>query len=122
MKSMTGYGRGQAEAEGLAVTVELRSVNGRQREVRLRLPPELNEREAALRGLVQGQVARGRVEVHVAVERPEGRPLTLRCNRSLARRVTEVAGELREELGLDGEIDLPAVLATHGVLEEEPAA
>lgn len=120
MKSMTGYGRGQAEAEGLAVTVELRSVNGRQREVRLRLPPELNERETALRALVQEQVARGRVEVHVAVERPEGRPLTLRCNRTLARRVTEVARELREELGLTGEIDLPAVLATHGVLEVVP--
>jgi len=117
MKSLTGYGRGQAEAEGLAVIVELRSVNGRQREVRLRLPPELNEREVALRGAVQRRVARGRVDVHVSVERPEGRPLTLRCNRALARRVIEVATELREELGLGGEIDLPWVLSTHGVLD-----
>ena len=48
---MTGFGRSTREVEGLALEVELRSVNHRHLDLRLRLPRALADREATLKSL-----------------------------------------------------------------------
>ena len=66
MFSMTGYGRGDARGEaGLAVTVELRSVNNRFLDLNLRLPREYSGLEHRLRGMLSASFARGRIDAHV---------------------------------------------------------
>ncbi len=40
MNSMTGFGRGEASGEGVTVTVEMKSVNNRFRDLQLRCPRE----------------------------------------------------------------------------------
>lgn len=75
--SMTGYasasGGPRADAEdaasGAAVTVELRSVNGRFLDLSLRLPDELRGLEPALRELVGSACRRGKVELRISTQR-----------------------------------------------------
>jgi uncharacterized protein (TIGR00255 family) len=65
MQSMTGYGRGEAAAGGLRITVELRSVNHRFADVQARLPRELLALEPDVLRAVKERVARGRIDVFV---------------------------------------------------------
>ena len=69
IRSMTGYGQGVAEAPGLKVTVELRSVNNRFADLKLRLPDDLMPFEHELRRKVLSTVKRGRVDIDLRLER-----------------------------------------------------
>ena len=65
MKSMTGFGRGEATGDGTIFRVEVASVNRKQADIAVHLPRELSELEAGLRKRVASEVSRGRVTVRV---------------------------------------------------------
>ena len=116
IRSMTGYGQGSAEAPGFRARAEIRCVNNRFADLRLRLPAELLPREADLRARVLARVRRGRVEVDVRIEGDRASsPLVL--NRALARAVAGAAKELREEFGAAGEVGVSDLLQVPGMLQ-----
>ena len=55
ISSMTGFGSGSAEAEGVRVRTELRSVNGRFLDLSLRCASGLQELEPRIRERLQGR-------------------------------------------------------------------
>ena len=59
LRSMTGYGRGDAVSRGMRVEVELNSVNRKQLEVRLNLPRSLASLESRMVERIQESVSRG---------------------------------------------------------------
>lgn len=63
MRSMTGFGSGQASGSPGSVTIELRSVNSRYLDLQFRLPDELRQAEMPLRELISQHLKRGKVEV-----------------------------------------------------------
>ena len=65
---MTGYGRGSASLDALAVTVQVSSVNRRSLDLAINLPDEWREMEASLAEQVRQVAARGRVSVVVEIE------------------------------------------------------
>ena len=72
-ESMTGYGRGEYRSERYQVGVEIKSVNHRFLEVKLRIPRELNAREQEMRAALRDRFGRGAVDATVQLERQEGR-------------------------------------------------
>lgn len=114
---MTGFGQGAAETPALRVEVQIRSVNNRFADIRLRLPDSITARETDLRRRVQPSVRRGRVEVDVRLERNRGEVAGARVNRAAAAGVLEAARALREALGVPGAIDVSTLLQIPGVLE-----
>ena len=68
IKSMTGFASLTRDDDDAAIGVTVRAVNHRFLDVQLRIPPALGALESRLRALVQRRVARGRVEVSVAVQ------------------------------------------------------
>lgn len=67
--SMTGYGRGEISADGVTVTVELRSVNNRFLEISTRMPRELNPRENDMREVVRRTLNRGKIHLNVSIDK-----------------------------------------------------
>ena len=65
---MTGYGRAMVEQGGHRVSVELRSLNSKQLDLAVKLPPLLREAEMGLRALVGQRLSRGKVELIAALE------------------------------------------------------
>lgn len=65
LRSMTGFGRGEAREGAVSVLVEVRSVNNRFLDVVLRLPKEHAPHEAWVQAAVRAGCRRGRVEVSV---------------------------------------------------------
>src|SRR5512145_2894654 len=71
-ESMTGYGRGEYRSERYQLGVEIKSVNHRFLEVKLRIPRELNAWENEMRTELRRRFRRGAVDLTVQLERQEG--------------------------------------------------
>ena len=114
---MTGFGAGRGEAAGEAVSVELRSVNGKFCEVKPRLPRELSSVEAELVRTVKARLSRGVVDVFVRRENSGAvRGMLPRVDLALAGAYAKALRELKGELGLSGEPSVHDVAQLEGVL------
>jgi len=116
---MTGYGQGAAEAPGLKVTVELRSVNSRFADLKLRLPDDLAAFEYELRRKVLATVKRGRVDVDLRLERTGEAVVPLVLNRPVVEAALAAWKTLRDDYGIHGTWDLQALMSVPGVFESE---
>jgi uncharacterized protein (TIGR00255 family) len=65
MRSMTGFGCGEAELEGTKLTCELRALNHRFLDVRVRMPDELQSHAFFVEQLARERLSRGRFDVGV---------------------------------------------------------
>jgi len=74
IKSMTGFASLTRDAASATISVTVRAVNHRFLDVQLRTPSSLAGLESRLRGLVQQHVARGRIEVAIAIQSRIGQP------------------------------------------------
>lgn len=99
MHSMTGYGRGVAEREGRRVVVEMRSVNHRFLDVKVRGTSVLPDVEEAVKKQVKGTCDRGVVNVSIRLER-RASATALKIDLEAARRAHEALCELARELPL----------------------
>ncbi|MFZ5923871.1 MAG: YicC/YloC family endoribonuclease [Bacillota bacterium] len=120
--SMTGYGRGTRAGSGLAITVEVRSTNHRYRDISVRLPRELSEFEDRVRFLVAQGLARGHVDVAVALEEIGAGLRTVEVRSELADAYYSAATDLAARLGLPGGIGVEALLMLPEVVALRPAS
>lgn len=118
MKSMTGHGRGDVAVKGVRAVVECFSVNRKQGEVSVAVPRDLSWLEPHVREDVLKRVARGKVQVSVAIESASGEAAQLIDERRAAAFLQQ-ARALQKKLGLSGEISLETVLSAPGVLKSE---
>jgi len=80
IKSMTGFASVARDEDTASVAVTVKTVNHRFLDVQLRMPGSLAPIEARLRALVQGRVARGRVEVGITVQPRRGPAVDVELN------------------------------------------
>ncbi len=96
VRSMTGYGRGEAALDGLTITVELRSVNNRYLDCAIKLPRTYIFAEDAMKASVQAEVGRGKVDVFVTMTQTGGQPLSVTVNEPLARAYIDALSHIAE--------------------------
>jgi uncharacterized protein (TIGR00255 family) len=114
MKSMTGFGRGAFSSEAFGVTVEIKTVNNRYLDIHLRLGQELSAIEMIVRKRVGARLSRGRVDLNINFDRTGA--ATYEVNRPLIAGYVKALRELKEELGLAGEIDVNSLARVPGAL------
>ena len=68
VKSMTGFGKGEAVFRNKKITVEIRSLNAKQLDLALRLPSAYRQSEHEIRNLAGKALQRGKVDIFVSVE------------------------------------------------------
>ncbi len=68
IKSMTGFGKGEAVIRNKKITVEIRSLNSKQLDLALKLPAVYRQSEYEIRNLVARLLQRGKVDLFVTVE------------------------------------------------------
>ena len=75
---MTGFGRGISSSPEKKFTVEIKSLNSKQFDLMMRVPPCLREREVEERNYVSTRLERGKVELSATVEAIGGEtPMTI---------------------------------------------
>lgn len=119
LNSMTGFGRGEQITPSRRYLCELQSVNHRYLEVRSHLPRRLVGLDLLIQRAVQGRFARGRIDVTVTEELPDGEPRKLRLNRTLALEYLSAFKALQAELGLPGEVTLEFLCSQRDLFEVE---
>ena len=122
MKSMTGFGRGEARRDGVAWTAECASVNRKQLEIVASLPRELAELEPMIRTEVSACCSRGRVAVQVRCDLGTEGAATVKLNEPLARHYLAEATRLATVIGVPSQLTLADAMRWPGVLEQERAA
>ena len=68
LQSMTGFGQGQQEGEGIVTSVEVKALNGRNLDLNIRLPREFAAREVEVRKQVANRLTRGKVNLVAEVQ------------------------------------------------------
>ncbi|MBP3521372.1 MAG: YicC family protein [Oscillospiraceae bacterium] len=106
VRSMTGYGRGEASDQGVAVTVELRAVNNRYLDVNVKMPRAYLFAEDALKERMQKQVGRGKVDLFVNVAHTGGDDTEVTVNEALAKSYQGAVEKMAYQLGLGNAVGL----------------
>jgi uncharacterized protein (TIGR00255 family) len=115
LSSMTGFARSSGEHQGLYWQWEIKSVNGKALDVRLRLPQGFEALETPVRSALASAFRRGNLQVSLSVSGAVQRE-TVRLNQEILDRLVEAGEALRERIG--GEpLRADALLAIRGVVE-----
>ena len=112
---MTGFARTEGEADGISWVWELKSVNGRSLDLRLRLPPGFDGLEPALRASLARLCRRGNVSANLSVNRTV--PPTIRINREMLAQIIALTRDVAAQIEaapprLDGLIGLRGIVET----------
>src|SRR6202166_1685201 len=115
LSSMTGFARGQGVAGSYAWSWEIKSVNAKGLDLRLRLPPGWDAVEVSARKRAADELSRGTVYANLSVER-KGVTSTVKVNEQV------LAAVLATLKSLSGKVEaapatLDGILALRGVIE-----
>jgi uncharacterized protein (TIGR00255 family) len=126
LASMTGFARAEGEDLGISWVWEMKSVNGKSLDLRLRLTPGFDQLEPQLRALLAQRFRRGNFSANLAVARTA--PPAMRVNREALAQLVALMNELAGEIEaapprIDGLLALRGVVETvedeTGVMLEE---
>lgn len=118
-RSMTGFGSGEFSTANDRYVVEVRTLNHRFLEVVARLPRDFSALEDRVRGLVQGRILRGRVEIAIIRENYGKRARTAKVDVDLAKTFITALNDLKRALGLSGTPDLSMLIALPDLVKVE---
>jgi uncharacterized protein (TIGR00255 family) len=114
---MTGYGRGVFASEDYNVTIDLKSINHRYLELYFKIPKSYSFLEDKLRREISGKISRGKVEISVTIEQLSPINDQVELDESFLRSYLKVFHELKENYGIEGEIDLKTIVTLPDLLE-----
>jgi uncharacterized protein (TIGR00255 family) len=115
IQSMTGYGRGTAAYNDMQVLSEIRSLNSKITDLRIKLPVNLGEKEIDLRNLVLQRTQRGKLEMTISFE-GEHTMDDIDYDRALIRKHFQQLSEIASSLGAGPDQILHEVLKLPNVL------
>lgn len=119
LASMTGYARSHGSVPGIGFAVEIKSVNSRGLDIRMRLTPGYDALEPEIRRRIGKALTRGAVSVNLSIER-EGEGGRVVVNHAALDAVLSALAEI------SGKVDaqkptLEGILGLKGVLEQHEA-
>ncbi len=115
VQSMTGFARTEGQTSGVEFVWELRSVNGKGLDLRLRLPQGFEALEAPLRRRTAEVLSRGNIQANLQVKREEETPAFI-VNEAMLDRIVSLSNRLTEA-GHATRPTADGILAIKGVID-----
>lgn len=106
---MTGFGKAERIHGDISTAIEIKSLNGKQLDLNLKIPPMLRPYEFELRNRIQQSVVRGSVDVTITI-RQNGATRPMVINTTLARHYYQHISTMAKDLGLPEDDVLGALL------------
>ena len=119
IKSMTGYGSAKGIAEGLELSIELKSVNNRFLDTAVRIPRTYLFAEEAVKAAVQRHITRGKVDVFVTIDSSKADDVVVKVNEPLLKGYLAAITETAETYGLPNDATAMSVCRFPDVLSVE---
>ena len=120
MLSMTGYGKGAYEKEGLELTCEIKTVNNRYLDISIKAPRVFSAYEDVVRGMVREKLTRGHADLFISLKDKREKPTALLVDTALATSYVQAAQTIKEKFPqLVDDITISSVLRYPEVLKSE---
>jgi uncharacterized protein (TIGR00255 family) len=114
---MTAFAKSSYEGKEFTLDVFIRTYNHRYLDINLKLPIELLHIEGELRSLISRSLARGRVEITVRATFLKEGLYQVFINRGLVAKLIAEMQLIKNQNGLNSEIDLGSLLRIPGLIE-----
>ncbi len=111
VRSMTGFGRCKELVGGMIVTVEVKSVNSRYTDITVKCPRLYSAFEERLKQMSLNYLTRGKVEIYLSIELPEGEKVSLAVNRQYLESYLAALGDIKQKYEPSGDITLSMIAA-----------
>jgi uncharacterized protein (TIGR00255 family) len=105
IKSMTGYSKADANSGGSNVTLEIKSVNGKNLDLTTRMPRDLAFRENEMKDIVRKFTTRGSVTIYINIDNDKTKS-SVNFDKDAAQATWNELGELKQSLKLKETIKL----------------
>ena len=115
LASMTGFSRTQGLSGAWSWAWELKSVNGKGLDLRLRMPVGWDILEAPLKAIAAGRLSRGNVNANLTMTRSDS-AVSVRVNEEVLRAVAATVSRISREMGAPP-VQLESLLGLKGVME-----
>lgn len=109
LKSMTGFGRAERSIGDKTFLIDIKSLNGKQFELLLKLPGFLKPFEFDIRSILSSKLGRGTVDCTISLKQT-GNAKPVSINTHLAKAYYQPIAELATELNLDASTILSSIL------------
>ena len=119
VKSMTGYGAAKGTAEGLELSIELKSVNNRFLDTAVRMPRAYLFAEEAVKSAVQRHISRGKVDVFVTIDSSRADDVVVKVNQPLLKGYLAAINEAADTYGLANDATVMSLCRFPDVLSVE---
>ena len=125
IRSMTGFGRCDAELGGREITVEIKSVNHRYFEFSCRTPRGYGFVDDKLKSFVGSRVSRGKIDMFVTIGAAEDTPAEVTVNHQLVSGYISAMKEISDTYGIENDVTVcslsrfPDVYTVHKAPEDE---
>lgn len=120
MLSMTGYGKGTYEENGVELTCEIKTVNNRYLDISVKAPRVFVSQEENIRSIVREKLTRGHADLFVSLKDKREKTTSLTVDTALASALVAAANTLKAEFpALTDDFTLTSVLRYPEVLKQE---
>lgn len=106
IRSMTGFGRGEATSTLGKVSVEMKSVNHRYLDLNIKMPRKFNALEGDIRNYIKEHIQRGKVDIYINYEDYSEENVSVKYNRAVAKEYLAYFEQMSTEFHLDNDIRL----------------
>lgn len=102
---MTGFGKAVCELPDKSVTIEIRSLNSKGLDIITKFHPIIRDKELEIRGLLQSELERGKVDINISYELKEG-GRSAKLNKSVIKDYILQLNSITNELNIHGNENL----------------
>lgn len=121
IKSMTGFGRGKSQTDGMECLVEIKTVNHRYSDVYIKMPRQISFLEDKVREVVSKSVSRGKADVFISFDDFSEDAKCILIDESLAKAYINTVRQLKDKYSLQDDISVSLIAKFPDVLKVEKA-
>jgi len=119
IKSMTGFGRGTKDEDGVGFVIEIKSVNHRYLDLNIKMPRSLNSLEDRIRKIVTGKISRGKLDVFITQNKALNQNEVASLNTILADSYIKCLQDIKERYKLIDDISVSLIAKFPEVIQLE---
>lgn len=118
--SMTGFGRGEASENGIQVIVEIKTLNSRYLDISTRMPNTINDKELDMKELIQKKIKRGKVNIHVYVDKAEIGETDITISPKLVKSYSRILEQIRTVANISEPVEMSDLIKFDDIFVKRP--
>jgi len=116
--SMTGFGRAESKLNDKKLSVEVKSLNGKSSDVRLKIPAYFREKELVIRQMISKSLIRGKIDAIVSISSESGDD-EYGLNKDLFKKYYNELSSLKSELNIPEADVMSSILRIPNVIQAQ---